>query len=62
MEEVTSQLVEAGKYGFVQDPAHNAMLNWVWSNGGEFAVDGEVVVKNDPKAKEAFEFVNNMIE
>ncbi|OAS89102.1 sugar ABC transporter substrate-binding protein [Metabacillus litoralis] len=62
MEEVTSQLVEAGKYGFVQDPAHNAMLNWVWANGGEFAVDGEVVVQNDPKAKEAFEFVNKMIE
>ncbi|WP_338787282.1 sugar ABC transporter substrate-binding protein [Metabacillus sp. FJAT-53654] len=62
MEEVTSQLVEVGKYGFVQDPAHNAMLNWVWANGGEFAVDGEVVVQNDPKAKEAFEFVNKMIE
>lgn len=62
MEKVTNQLVEEGKYGFVQDPTQAAMLNWIWSNGGEFEVDGEIVVDKNEATKEAFEFVNKMIE
>ncbi|GIN59527.1 ABC transporter substrate-binding protein [Lederbergia ruris] len=62
MEEITSKLRDAGYYGFVQGGAHTEILNWVWSNGGEFTADGKVVADEDDNTLEAFEFIGRMIE
>ncbi|MCM3549227.1 sugar ABC transporter substrate-binding protein [Shouchella clausii] len=61
-EEVTAKLRDYGKYGFVQEGGHPHLLNWIWTNGGEFATDDEVIGDTDPKVLEAFEFVHRMVE
>lgn len=61
MEEVTSQLRDAGKYGFVQEGGHGNIINWVWANGGLFAEDDQIVADENDLTLEAFEFVERMV-
>ncbi|TSB46497.1 ABC transporter substrate-binding protein [Alkalicoccobacillus porphyridii] len=61
MEEVTTQLREAGKYGFVQEGGHGNIMNWVWANGGLFEEDNQIVADEDDLTLEAFEFVERMV-
>lgn len=61
MEEVTSQLRDAGKYGFVQEGGHANIMNWVWANGGLFEEDNQIVADENEKTLEAFEFVERMV-
>ncbi|MFB4213086.1 ABC transporter substrate-binding protein [Shouchella sp. JSM 1781072] len=60
--EVTGQLNEAGNHGYMQESGHVAMINWVWTNGGQFADTDSVVADSDPNTKEAFEFVDDMVD
>lgn len=59
--EVTGKLNDAGNHGYMQESGHPHMLNWIWTNGGNFATDKEIVADSDPKVIEAFEYVSEMI-
>ncbi|WP_055736851.1 MULTISPECIES: ABC transporter substrate-binding protein [Bacillaceae] len=61
-EDITGQLNESGNHGYMQESGHGAMLNWIWTNGGEFATEDAIVGDTDGKTMEAFEYVDRMID
>ncbi|WHZ56092.1 ABC transporter substrate-binding protein [Metabacillus hrfriensis] len=64
MEEVTSQLREAGKYGFIVDNWWGPVFSWIWANGGEIynKETGEFVLDKNEKGIEAMSFLDRMID
>lgn len=63
MEEVTDQLRDAGKYGFIVDNWWGPLFSWIWGNGGEIydKNTGDFVLDSNEKGIEAFKFLNKMI-
>ncbi|OAS86846.1 MULTISPECIES: ABC transporter substrate-binding protein [Metabacillus] len=64
MEEVTSQLREGGKYGFIADNGWASLFSWIWANGGEIynKETGEFVLDQNEKGMEAMEFLAKMVK
>ncbi|NGP45350.1 sugar ABC transporter substrate-binding protein [Bacillaceae bacterium SIJ1] len=62
-EDIAAEFKRAGKYAFVQDGGSSGIYNWVWSNGGRmFNDEGDVVIDQDAKTKEAFMFMRHLID
>jgi len=62
-EEMTGQIVEAGKKGYVGESSGVHTFSWVWSNGGElYDDDGNIVLESNEKAKEAFKYLEQLID
>jgi multiple sugar transport system substrate-binding protein len=64
MEEVTSQLHDAKKYGFIVDNWWGPLFSWIWANGGEIynKETGEFVLDKNEKGIEAMRFLDRMID
>ncbi|KKI90917.1 hypothetical protein WQ54_18160 [Bacillus sp. SA1-12] len=64
VEEVTSQLRDAGKYGFIVDNWWGPTFSWIWANGGEIynKETGEFVLDQNEKGIEAMKFLDRMID
>ncbi len=60
--EITGKLKEAGNHGYVQESGHGNLINWVWTNGGNFATDDAIVADTDELTLEAFEYVDEMVQ
>ncbi|HZH59845.1 MAG TPA: sugar ABC transporter substrate-binding protein [Metabacillus sp.] len=64
MEEVTDQLREGGKYGFIVDNWWGPLFSWIWANGGEIydKETGDFVLDQNEKGIEAVSFVDKMLD
>ncbi|MGM7719944.1 ABC transporter substrate-binding protein [Metabacillus sp. Hm71] len=64
MEEVTDQLRDGGKYGFIADNGWASLFSWIWANGGEIydKETGDFVLDQNPKGTEAMEFLAKMVK
>lgn len=61
--QITEEIVEAGKHGFIGESSGDHTFSWVWSNGGElYDDDGDIILKENEKAKEAFEYLDMLVE
>ncbi|KAB8126323.1 sugar ABC transporter substrate-binding protein [Gracilibacillus oryzae] len=61
--EVSEQIKEAGKTGLVMENWWGHWYSWIWSNGGLiFDENGELVLQDNDKAKEAFHFMNDLVQ
>lgn len=61
--QITEEIVEAGKHGFIGESSGDHTFSWVWSNGGElYDDDGDIILKENEKAKEAFEYLEMLVE
>ncbi|MBT2730428.1 sugar ABC transporter substrate-binding protein [Bacillus sp. ISL-75] len=59
--EVTKKLKDAGKKGFIAEQW--LMDTWIWSNGGlSFDESGNYVMDQNQKAKDAIQFVNDLMK
>ncbi|WP_336077180.1 ABC transporter substrate-binding protein [Paenibacillus sp. 203] len=60
-DEVTKKLKDAGKQGFIGETW--TMETWIWSNGGlSYDDQGNYVMDQNQKAREAIQFVNDLRE
>ncbi|KKI94190.1 sugar ABC transporter substrate-binding protein [Bacillus sp. SA1-12] len=64
MEEVTDQLRDGGKYGFIADNGWASLFSWIWANGGEIynKETGDFVLDQNPQGMEAMEFLAKMVK
>ncbi|MBP3041265.1 sugar ABC transporter substrate-binding protein [Bacillaceae bacterium Marseille-Q3522] len=64
MEEVTDQLREGEKYGFIVDNWWGPLFSWIWANGGEIynKETGEFVLDQNEKGIEAIKFLEKMLK
>jgi multiple sugar transport system substrate-binding protein len=61
--EVTEQLRDAGKSGFIMENWWAHWYSWVWSNGGRiFDEEGNFVLDKDEKAQEAIKFIADLVK
>ncbi|MBS4178470.1 ABC transporter substrate-binding protein [Lederbergia citrea] len=61
--EITGKIHATGKRGFVADKWSAHLFSWVWSNGGQLYDDeGNYILAENEKAKEAFEYIDKMIK
>ncbi|MFB5762558.1 ABC transporter substrate-binding protein [Paenibacillus medicaginis] len=61
--EVTGQLKEAGKQGYIMENWWAHWYSWVWSNGGRiFDEQGKLVLSENEPAKEAFAFMHDLVQ
>lgn len=60
--EVTNKIKESGKEGLVMENWWGHWYSWIWSNGGRiFDEDGNLVLQENEKAKEAFHFLHDLV-
>ncbi|MBP3038533.1 sugar ABC transporter substrate-binding protein [Bacillaceae bacterium Marseille-Q3522] len=64
MEEVTDQLRDGGKYGFIVDNGWHTLFSWLWANGGEIydKETREFVLDQNEKGIGAMKFLEKMIK
>ncbi|UOQ50354.1 sugar ABC transporter substrate-binding protein [Gracilibacillus caseinilyticus] len=61
--EVSEKIKESGKTGLVMENWWAHWYSWVWSNDGLiFDENGEVVLQENDKAKEAFHFMHDLVQ
>ncbi|WP_227522059.1 ABC transporter substrate-binding protein [Bacillus solitudinis] len=61
-EEVTNQLVEAGKKGFILENWWAHWYSWIWSNGGLiFDEEGKLVLHENEKGQEGIKFMEKLV-
>ncbi|CAM3405470.1 MULTISPECIES: ABC transporter substrate-binding protein [Paenibacillus] len=61
--EMTDKIRASNKYGYVLDNSWNSYHSWVTSNGGRvYDENGNFVAADDPKAKEAFQFLYDNVK
>ena len=62
-EEITGQLVEAGKRGFIAENSSGHLFSWVWTNGGRLYDDeGNFILEENEKAQEAFHYLARLVK
>jgi len=64
MEEVTDQLRDGGKYGFIVDNSWNTLFSWIWANGGDVynKETGDFILDQNDKGIEAMKFLEKMVK
>src|SRR5699024_11407530 len=61
--DMTADIVAAGKKGYIAESGGDHTFSWVWSNGGElYDDDGNIIIKENEKAQEAFEYLESLVE
>lgn len=56
--DLTKQVTESGKYGFVSENAANHIFSWVWSNGGQmYDEEGNMILQDNETAQEAIHYL-----
>ncbi|CAM3395889.1 ABC transporter substrate-binding protein [Marinicrinis lubricantis] len=61
--EVTAQIKESGKKGFILDGWSGPLFTWIWTNGGEmYDEDGHIILSENEEAQEAFKYISDMLQ
>lgn len=61
-QELTEQITDAGKYGFVAENGSLHLFSWIWTNGGKmYDEEGNMILEENEKAQEAIHYLNDNI-